>query len=130
MRDIKFRGLKLDDGKWMFGSLFIREQNAYGKPGFLICHFGGYCELVNPKTIGQYTGLKDKNGVEIYEGDIVVHKGRIKRKCVVVWDGDRWVTEFDLGGDWKKEVKKYSMRKTHQYEIVGNIYQNPELLED
>lgn len=76
------------------------------------------------KTINQCTGLKDKNGKLIYEGDIL-HCNRMPTKGLCEWFKDGfWVNYFINGA-------KRELRNMHNwYEVIGNIYENPELLED
>ena len=91
-------------------------------------------ETVVPESVGQYTGLKDLNGVEIYEGDLLsiqIVRDAKKTVTIVFEDGAFGVKDELFGWGYGKEF--YPLKtiiNNHKLEIVGNIYQNKDLLED
>lgn len=120
-QEIKFRGKRLDNGEWIFGSLF----NFEGECEIADCNTIDYSRYdVDPSSVDQYTRLKDKNGKEIYEGDIVCLGDTKRRTGVIVRSETEPAfvlevndTDFDL-----------YYRNQHRYEVVGNIHDTPELL--
>lgn len=130
MREILFRGKRTDCGEWVKGYLYITHIGAH--------EIGSYDAEINierftfdviPETVGQFTGLTDKNGVRIFEGDIV--------HCVSKLDSADMVIIFECG-----QFRMILAEKYHEYqtnvgyydincfakEVIGNIHDNPELL--
>lgn len=122
-REIKFRGIYTDlDGnkKWVYGDLVhgkkITQTGLENK-----ISVGGYS--VDENTVGQYTGLKDINGKEIFEGDIIKPQEKyITTCCIVVWESIGLKLKTNNWCNWFAEYV------WSDCEIVGNIYDNPELL--
>ena len=123
-----------DNGEWVEGYYVCNGEHCYifsGKLGIINKSFNWERYEVAPETVGQCTGLKDKNGKWIFEGDIV----RTKHYGKII--GNRNVAGYDIF----KVVYVYAMFRTEnknraynlvdggQYEVIGNIHDNPELLE-
>ena len=136
MREILFRGKQIDDGEWVEGSLIydIEQDEAYIAESFEAK--SAYIRQVDPETVGQYTGLKDKNEVKIFEGDLVV--SRFTKKPYLVCFGEyAYTNEYgddeDCCGWYNKEEDGYvtALGCPDVWAIViGNIHDNPELLKE
>ena len=123
MREILFRG-KRTDGVWEFGYYFakpIQERH------FILC--GENQWMVCKESVGQFTGLTDKNGKKIFEGD----RCRVSRPCVLAYgkitfqNGCFWFVDDGPGGMLRLcDVKMNGF----EIEVIGNIHDNPELLEN
>lgn len=117
MREIKFRGKNLL-GQWSYGDLV---RGKIGQRKETAIKVGTKAIFVLEDTIGQYTGLKDKNGKEIYEGDILYTNKYDKKHGIVRWNEE-------LGALHIYNVPSKTLRNARLYEVIGNIYDNPELL--
>lgn len=123
MREILFRGKHTKTGEWVEGLLLTENNDTFYivKPKTDVDDIG-WLDYVKPETVGQYTGLTDRNGKKIFEGDIVKYReeyGYIEyadQEAMFNICFDTWFTDFDH--IYGKEI-----------EIIGNIRDNPELLE-
>ena len=125
IREVIFRGKRTDNGKWVKGYLYITHIGAH--------EIGSYDAEINierltfdviPETVGQYTGLTDKNGVRIFEGDIVSlvkHDGLIYKVVYVP-------CRYELVNSKGVNCFVLDIYKSENIEVIGNIHDNPELL--
>lgn len=147
MREIKFRGKRIDNGQWVYGYL-VKQFGVFKIYDDSSEDFGDWIHEVNPETIGQFTGLKGKDYNEIYEGDII--QGRDKDGPSVIKFGgftpdvlQNWSTRY-----WNKFLPKMlgfygevinGENKGQEvfipttdigFTVIGNMYENKELLEE
>lgn len=127
MREILFRGKRTDNEEWEYGDLWC---NPYGKRVVCIVSpindqgtTGG--NEVDPETVGQFTGLTDKNGLKIFEGDIVKYGDTIHQ---VVFEQRMGTAYFGLVYSPIETLPFGHYQDLKQIEVIGNIYDNPELL--
>ena len=152
MREILFRGERTYNGEWVEGFAIFADNKAFILNNAKVEFAKGFNENklnfvlieVIPETVGQYTGLTDKNGKKIFEGDIVEfsskdyygssEKGKVifSNGCFVIeyviYDD---ITSFHRIGEVRKEIDMGATHIiTYQYEVIGNIHDNPELLKE
>lgn len=117
-REILFRGKRVDSSEWFEGSYWL-SRSAVRETTYITDGYGNlFCVI--PETVGQYTGLNDKNNVKIFEGDILKFRSGIYS---VEWDNEH--SKFlQRDGQFSREFHIWIEKS----EIVGNIHDNPELL--
>ena len=137
MREILFRGkgtCNLNAGKWIYGN-YVKDFWGRGEEHGIIPidkEKGGYCEVI-PETVGQYTGLTDKNGTKIFEEDIC--RFREWSNGDMCWIGKVHYEhqQFVISGHKNKECESDFLLVLSRFipeniEVIGNIHDNPELL--
>lgn len=134
MREILFRGKRTNNGDWVYGDFVHGNERKSLRDSIFVYDsetqsFNDY--EINPSTLGQYTGLTDKNGKQIFEGDIVKAQDEIWGSPFcdgingkVVYDEAAYFIEpkDTMNSQWMYD-------ECAVYEIIGNIHDNPELLE-
>ena len=136
MREILFRGQRCDNGEWVEGNYGEYYGEYYNEEKKVSCISipsketisGSLCYDVILETVGQYTGLCDKNGTKIFEGDILsahLDDGYPENETMleVVWHNNGWYGKNEpFFDDFDNGFEKY-------FEVIGNVHDNPELLE-
>ena len=131
MREIKFRGKDIETGEWIYGDL-IQRIGYMPSIMYTYEHTGKirYCECaVKRETVGQFAGLTDKNGKEIYEGDII--KSSYGTIHYIVYDNDlacfkAVVARYNPSNEYSNLSKGWIACLNQ--EVIGNVHDNPELI--
>ena len=127
MREILFRGKCKTDNEWLYGFPYVTRKNAV-KINWYCSEFGSMrTDEVDPETVGQYTGLTDKNCKKIFEGDLI--RSTETGETAIV----QWFSEHSAFMIWCKTSNQvgflYECEKSI-IEVIGNIHDNPELVGD
>lgn len=125
MRTIKFRGKDSHSGEWFYGNLFVEDTRGHTH----ISTPERGCFRIDTDTIGQFSGLYDKNGKEIYEGDIILYGGSIQHEVVFRHGAFGYLL---YGGEFVSYAGNSNftfnpLNRSKEHEVIGNIYDNPEL---
>ena len=125
MREIKFRGKRRDNHKWLYGDLFRADMITFkGKERqWFIKYISGDHQVI-PESVGEFTGLKDKKRKDIYEGDIIENYAL---KDLVIFEKGIFTTE---GSAEDKFGVKQPLVVHDEIEVISNIYEHPELLKE
>lgn len=139
MREILYRGKRVDNGEWVEGDLLRSRGKCYIHehidPFDYLGELSGFIKMyeVAPETVSEFTGLTDKNGKKIFEGDIVKWTDEYFNdyKSEVIYHCDKYnYPAFDFE---KHDYECNGLQYAHEdcyLEVIGNIHDNPELLEE
>ena len=147
MRDILFRGKRTDNGKWIEGyyihlhkttyclttdndadpsndihQIVFEQMTDWGLPNkHLLAD-------VDPSTVGQYTGMTDKNGKKIFEGDIITIPNTKKMGLPGIVKWSKYDARFEISRNGYNPLTLWELESSRIYEVLGNVYDTPELL--
>lgn len=136
MREIVFRGKDINNKGWVYGALVQQQDNPLREKTLIISYsnyqFGDFSEAVmhevDPETVGQYTGFADKNGKKIFEGDILSIYNSKAFLFAVAWNDNHYILKCTTNGVSDNILNV--IESSEDVEVVGNIYDNPELIKD
>ena len=123
MREILFRAKDCIHQQWFYGWYFYTPEFTWSQHNIISAKDWMNVKTVNPETVGQYTGLTDKNGTKIFEGDICWFYGG--EYYSGSWEHNAIVAITDITDD----EQIHYLKNAEYCEIIGNVFDNPELLE-
>lgn len=138
-RQIIFRGKRFDNSEWIVGDLVENQGRffIYHATSETTIEDNDDCKIaviaveVNPATVGQFTGLLDKNGKEIYEGDRVnVVQAERNFDIVVKWSNEAMAFMACYADGKQSPFSWFTNLQVYQLTVIGNIYDNPSLISD
>ena len=130
MREILFRAKRLDNGEWVEGYFMPRPNEPNGSKTYIVTVGRTVWHEVEPETVCQFTGLTDKNGVKIFEGDIVRDCDEENEVFVVKYYAHSGYAAFDVEPEINCDCNGLSyLVELGSAEVIGNIFDNPELME-
>ena len=124
MREIEFR-IRHRDKEWFYGVPLTQMRN--GTVGFKSFNNDYYDLFADAETLGQFTGLKDKNGAKVYEGDII--RCKVDMDLIVLVEWSEVMSAFVIR-EPNKIIRYCDLCFAHNIEVIGNIYDNPELIKE
>lgn len=144
MREILIRGKRIDNGEWVEGNLFVPDEVAHRKAPTEILVGTNVVRIsyeVDPATVGQYTGLTDKNGKRIFEGDVLKYHEPFVMKAtgVVCFGENQWSGNSNVGFYMKwiiadlPDILRTDLGfwcNEREVEVIGNIHDTPELMKE
>ncbi len=138
MREILFRGKRIDNGEWESGGVQTGRLPHHEGKVWIIDKATNYLTPVDPATVGEYTGLADKNGLKVFEGDILkvveVNPEVNEYSSPVRWESGEYL--LDESPTIAVPLAIYATEANHQMnplfeiEVIGNIHDNPEFLQE
>ena len=142
MREIMFRGWNSKNKKWIYGYYFVNRGEHFISPDEVVNPLVSYNDFVVDKdSVGQYTGLRDKNGVEIYEGDILQELSRgeyaeatgipLSELEDLPADAGRMVSVVYNAPSFEFAPNEYGyifLNNPHLFRVIGNVHENHELM--